>query len=350
MADSYLGEVRTVAFNITPVGWAACDGRVLQVRDYERLYRLVGSAFGGDGVDTFALPDLQGRIPICAGQGPGLTNRTIGEKDGVEEVVLAERELPVHGHDFTALTAKATSRTAGGNLLASPDGIDLYVRDKPATEMNAQSLSPAGQGQAHPNVQPYLVLNYIISLEGDDPTAGERFSGDPRPFLGEIRVTATEAANAAFAPCDGKLVQVSQNTALFALLSTTYGGDGTVTFGLPNLSDRTAMGVGSGAGLTPRDIGETGGQTAITLQLAQTSHRHALLASNQPGELRTLTPGLSLARSGAGLAYRADTRALARMSEKALPPVGDGQPHNNVQPSLALEYMICVDGVFPDRG
>jgi microcystin-dependent protein len=350
VADSYLGEVRTAAFNITPVGWAACDGRVLQVRDYERLYRLVGSAFGGDGVDTFALPDLQGRIPICAGQGPGLTNRTVGEKDGVEEVVLAERELPVHGHDFTALTDKATSRTAGGNLLASPDGIDLYVRDKPATEMNAQSLTPAGQGQAHANVQPYLVLNYIISLEGDDPTAGERFSGDPRPFLGEIRLTATEAANAAFVPCDGKLLQVSQNAALFSLISTTYGGNGQTTFAVPNLSDRTAMGMGTGSGLTPRDLGETGGDPAVALQLAQTYHDHALLAANTPAELRSPTPDLALARSGAGLAYRAETRSLQRMSDKALPPIGGGQPHNNVQPSLALEYMICVDGVFPNRG
>src|SRR3954447_14687817 len=124
MADSYLGEVRTAAFNITPAGWAACDGQVLQIRDYERLYRLVGSAFGGDGVETFALPDLQGRIPICAGQGPGLTNRTVGEKDGAEDVVLAESELPRHGHDFTALTDKAASRTADRNLLASPEGID----------------------------------------------------------------------------------------------------------------------------------------------------------------------------------------------------------------------------------
>jgi microcystin-dependent protein len=350
MADSYLGEVRTAAFNVTPAGWAACDGRVLEIRDYERLYRLVGTAFGGDGVDTFALPDLQGRIPICAGQGGGLTDRTVGEKDGVEEVALTESQLPRHGHDFTALTDKASSRTADGNLLASPDGIDLYILDKPATQMNGQSLSPAGQGQPHSNTQPYLVLNYIISLEGDDPTADERFTGDPQPFLGEIRLMATENAGTNFAPCDGRLVPISQNTALFSLISTTYGGNGQVTFALPNLSDRTAMGAGTGAGLTPREIGETGGDPEVTLQLAQTSHDHALLAANQPAELRTPTPELALARSGAGLAYRAETRSLARMSDKALPPIGGGQPHNNVQPSLALEYMICVDGVFPDRG
>jgi microcystin-dependent protein len=350
VADSYLGEVRTAAFNITPVGWAACDGRVLQIRDYERLYRLVGSAFGGDGVDTFALPDLQGRIPICAGQGPGLTNRTLGEKDGVEEVALAEIEIPSHRHDFTALTDKATSRTADRNLLASPGGIDLYIRDTPATEMNAQSLSPAGQGRAHSNVQPYLVLNYIISLEGDDPTADERFSGDPQPFLGEIRLTAAEGGNAAFVPCDGKLLQISQNTGLFSLITTTYGGNGQTTFAVPDLNDRTAMGMGSGSGLTPRYLGDTGGDPAIALQLAQTYHDHALLAANAPGELRNPTPDHALARSGAGLAYRADTRSLARMSDKALSPIGGGQAHNNVQPSLALEYMICVDGVFPNRG
>ncbi|MEA2444206.1 MAG: hypothetical protein QOJ12_1498 [Thermoleophilales bacterium] len=349
MADSYLGEVRTVAFNITPAGWAACDGRVLQIREHNALYGLVGTAFGGDGVDTFALPDLQGRIPICAGQGRGLTNRTLGEKDGVEEVVVAETQLPRHGHDFTALTDKATSRKADGNLLAAPDGIDLYIVDTAATQLNGQSLTPAGQGLAHSNVQPYLALNYILSLEGDDPAAGPPVSGDPEPFVGEIRLMATERAGANFAPCDGRLLQISQNTALFSLIATTYGGNGQTTFALPDLSDRTAMGVGAGAGLTPRDIGEMGGDPAIALQLTQTSHNHALLAANTPAELRDPTPDRVLARSGAGLAYRADTRSLARMSEKALGLVGGGQPHNNVQPSLGLEYMICVDGVFPVR-
>src|SRR4051812_3235520 len=102
MADSFLGEIRTVAFNFTPEGWAACDGRMLSKDDYPDLFSLIGTTYGGDGQPMFALPDLQGRIPIAAGQGRGLSERKLGEAGGQETVTLAEAELPQHTHTFNA--------------------------------------------------------------------------------------------------------------------------------------------------------------------------------------------------------------------------------------------------------
>jgi microcystin-dependent protein len=169
------------------------------------------------------------------------------------------------------------------------------------------------------------------------------------PFLGEIRVVGFNFAPTGWALCNGQLLPLSQNTALFALLGTFYGGDGKSTFALPNLVDSTAVNQGQGPGLSPYYIGETTGVPYVTLlQTEIPAHIHSLLASNDPAELQAPAPNRAMARSTAGFAYNTSAPNVL-MSPQATSVTGGSQPHNNLMPSLVLNYVIALQGVFPQR-
>jgi microcystin-dependent protein len=166
------------------------------------------------------------------------------------------------------------------------------------------------------------------------------------PFLAEIRIFAGNFAPKDWATCDGFLMAISQNTALFSLLGTNFGGNGSSTFGLPNMGGSLALGAGNGVGLTPRQIGEEGGVTSVTLTTSQVpSHTHPLMASGQNGNLR-IAPSNVVARSP-NLYLSSGT--TAQMYPQALSPAGGSGAHNNVQPYLMLTYIICLRGIFPPR-
>ena len=159
------------AGNFAPAGWRLCQGQQLPISEYETLFNLIGTTYGGDGQTTFNLPDLQGRVPVHQGQGPGLTqNYVMGEKAGVETVILTSQHLPVHNHALLASTAGGSSADPQGNVIGSPPAIDAFIRETPATEMAFAMVQPAGGSQPHENRMPYLVLNYIISLFGIYPS------------------------------------------------------------------------------------------------------------------------------------------------------------------------------------
>jgi len=170
-------------------------------------------------------------------------------------------------------------------------------------------------------------------------------------FVGEIRLFAGNFAPIGWALCNGQLLPISQNTALFSLLGTYYGGDGRSTFALPDFRDRLPIHQGQGPGLTLRQVGESGGQASVSLSAAQIpGHSHALLASASPS---TGVPGPAVALStifGAVPAYRIpDPAHLTTMSPASVTPTGGNQPHNNLQPYLGLTFIIALQGIFPPR-
>jgi microcystin-dependent protein len=164
MSEPFLAEIRIFGFTFAPRGWAMCDGQILPINQYQSLYSLLGTTYGGDGRTTFGLPDLRGRVPLHEGSGYSL-----GLKSGVENVVLTVAELPNHTHALNGTGNAGTTNSPAGNVFAStPD--DRYA---PATELvatGASVVANAGGSQAHDNMQPSLVLNFCIALQGLFPS------------------------------------------------------------------------------------------------------------------------------------------------------------------------------------
>lgn len=154
-----------------PAGWAFCKGQLLQISEYDTLFNLIGTTYGGDGQSTFAVPDLQGRVPVHMGQGPGITqNYVIGEQGGVEEVTLNGQQIPVHSHAMLASTGPGGSPNPEGNVIGSPPAVTIFKREKPEKNMAASMVLPVGGSQPHENRMPYLTITYIISLFGLYPS------------------------------------------------------------------------------------------------------------------------------------------------------------------------------------
>jgi microcystin-dependent protein len=165
MADSFIGEIQITAANYAPAGWAFCAGQLLQIAEYDALFSLIGTTYGGDGQSTFALPDLRGRIPIHQGSG-----YVMGQAAGVEQVTVTNATMPSHTHSYNGSTDGGTAPTPIGNVAASSNTVKIYKTGVPAQAMNAGSLAPTGGSQPHNNCQPFIVLNYIISLFGIYPS------------------------------------------------------------------------------------------------------------------------------------------------------------------------------------
>jgi microcystin-dependent protein len=169
------------------------------------------------------------------------------------------------------------------------------------------------------------------------------------PFVAEIRIFPFNFAPKGWAFCDGQLLPLSQNTALFALLGTTYGGDGKSTFALPNLRGRVPMHPGQGQGLSPRVLGEAGGTETATLSESEVpAHSHSMMAQGSLATSKTPT-GHVLARQGSGKAFAPASANLAAMANQALTPAGGQAPHNNMMPCLTMSFCIALQGVFPPR-
>jgi len=171
------------------------------------------------------------------------------------------------------------------------------------------------------------------------------------PFVAEIRIFPFNFAPKGWAWCDGQLLPLSQNTALFSLLGTTYGGDGKSNFALPDLQGRAPMHPGQGPGLSLHDLGETGGSETVTLLESEiSSHTHALRAdAADPADVQAPQAAVILARSSGGNAYNTNTSGLVSMAPETLAPAGGDQPHNNLMPYLTFYFCIALQGVFPPR-
>jgi microcystin-dependent protein len=172
MSEPYVGEIRLLAFNFPPAGWLQCDGALLAISEYETLFNLIGTTYGGDGQNTFAVPDLRSLVPIHMGQGSGLSSYVIGQTGGVESVTLTSNQIPAHNHSVAANSSPANNADPGGAFPASGSaaGGNNYSKTTDAATMNSSMVAPAGGSQPHTNIQPYLVINFCISAFGIFPT------------------------------------------------------------------------------------------------------------------------------------------------------------------------------------
>jgi microcystin-dependent protein len=170
MPQAFVGEIRIFSGSFAPAGWALCDGQLLAIAQNTALFSLLGTAYGGDGRATFALPDLRGRVPVHVGQGPGLTDRLRGEAIGSEAHTLSVNEIPAHSHPLGASAVNGNSDSpAGGVMARSPSAVPQYAANHDAT-LAASAVSPTGGSQPHNSMQPYLTLNFIIALQGVFPS------------------------------------------------------------------------------------------------------------------------------------------------------------------------------------
>ncbi|MBV9388420.1 MAG: phage tail protein [Chroococcidiopsidaceae cyanobacterium CP_BM_ER_R8_30] len=168
MSDAFIGEIRLVGFNFAPVGWALCNGQLLAISQNTALFSLLGTSFGGDGVRTFALPDLRGRVPLHMGQGPELSNFIVGDSGGQETVTLSINQIPAHNHSLAASNVSGTQSTPQNNYIA---GVGRGGFSATANVMMApDEIGSAGGSQPHTNLQPYLTVNFIIALQGIFPS------------------------------------------------------------------------------------------------------------------------------------------------------------------------------------
>jgi microcystin-dependent protein len=174
MSNPYLGELRPFAGNFAPRNWALCNGALLSIAQNNALFALLGTTYGGDGVTTFGLPDLRGRVAISQGQGPGLTNRVLGAQGGTETVTLTTQQLPAHTHQAYASAGAAASAQPSGNVPATPGNGGLFylppVSGQTQQDFPADTIQTAGGSQPHDNIMPILAITYIIALQGIFPS------------------------------------------------------------------------------------------------------------------------------------------------------------------------------------
>ncbi|MCA1817017.1 MAG: tail fiber protein [Acidobacteria bacterium] len=170
MPEPFVGEIRMFGGSFAPAGWAFCDGQLIPISENDTLFTLIGTTYGGDGQETFALPNLQSRIPIHAGTGSDGINYTLGEQGGVETVTLTTNQIPIHTHALVVNADIGTQNIPTGNVLAQCAGVKVYTGAAPGASLNTQSIGPAGGSQPHENSQPFLCVNFIISLFGVFPT------------------------------------------------------------------------------------------------------------------------------------------------------------------------------------
>ena len=263
--EGFLGEVLPFAGTTAPNGWFFCDGQLLPLSQNEGLFSLLGANYGGDGISNFALPDLRGRAAVGADGGA----LSVGEKVGPQSNTLSLSQVPQHA---AALAKGGSTGVVGGS-----QPLDLL---------------------------PSLALNYLICVNGSVPLQGSGGHGSV-PFAGEIVLFAGNFAPDGWAFCDGQTLQISQNSGLFAVLGPTYGGDGTTTFGLPDLRGRSPLGTGQGTGLSNVALGQELGIAALSVA--------DLPIHNYP---------------------------LPPTGAQTTGSVGGGQPFTNIQPALGLNYII----------
>jgi microcystin-dependent protein len=171
MASPYVGEIQMFGANFAPLGWAFCDGSLLPISEYDTLFQLIGTTYGGDGQDTFALPNLRGRVPIHQGTGAGLSTYVLGQSGGTEQVSLTVNQMPSHTHTPKASTTGGSDNPANNFWGNSTTG-KPYAAIPPGVQMNPASIQAVGGNQPHDNMMPFQCVSYIISLFGIFPTPG----------------------------------------------------------------------------------------------------------------------------------------------------------------------------------
>jgi microcystin-dependent protein len=170
VSSPFVAEIRMFGFQFAPTGWAFCAGQLLPISQNTALFSLLGTTYGGDGKSTFALPDMQGNVPMHQGQGPGLADRFLGEIGGSETVTLLQSEMPLHSHTMSVSSGVGLENNPSGQKFAEGDGVKMYAPTAAnPVMMSPFALTPAGASLPHNNMQPYLTINFCIALQGVFP-------------------------------------------------------------------------------------------------------------------------------------------------------------------------------------
>jgi microcystin-dependent protein len=171
MSQPYVGEIRMFGGNFAPAGWMFCQGQLLPISEFETLFNLIGTTYGGDGQTTFGLPDLRGRVPIHQGTGPGLPTYTLAQNGGTPTVTLTTQQIPAHPHAYIASTTAGNANSPQNTFAANgTTNVSPYYDSSAKTPMGANSIGNSGGNQPHDNMQPYLCIDFIISLFGIYPS------------------------------------------------------------------------------------------------------------------------------------------------------------------------------------
>ena len=171
MGEPFVGEIRMFGGNFAPAGWAFCDGQLMPISENDTLFNLIGTTYGGDGQETFALPNLQSRVPIHAGTGSSGITYQLGEMAGTEQETLTVQQIPSHNHALVASTSAGAQNDPSNQVIAASPSILVFIQDTPDSNLNVgSSVTPVGGSQPHENCQPFLCINFILSLFGVFPS------------------------------------------------------------------------------------------------------------------------------------------------------------------------------------
>lgn len=356
--DAYTGEIRMVAYDTDiPEGWLVCDGTPHGIADYPELYKVIGTNFGGYD-SYFYLPDMSGRVPVCANN----DNYKLGSTGGTETNTVSMDEMPAHSHAIALGLSPANkiNLTTDAVVAVAHQGatpIKMYTTDDVASNQVALSdetigFAGAWQPQAIDNMMPYQAVTYIICTKGKDPENDEALDG---ANLGEIRMFAGSCSEgASWHYCNGSKLAKKDYSALYPILSSWLPSDDNAYFSLPNLCGKTIVGAGSGNDLTAYSIGDTGGTETITLSSDQISHVHNIYVSSPAATKASPEKGNSLSigmqRSAPVSMYSSSSSSDGKLNPNTISTVGTESPAsmNNMMPFLSVNYIIILRGTYPN--
>ncbi len=332
MDEYYIGEIRIFGAGFAPWGWHICDGSLILIEQNTALFSLLGTTYGGDGLKTFALPDLRSRIPL------GMSSlRPIGTIGGAERVTLGVENLPSHRH------TPACNNTDGGNFkdatnafwAASAQNGMRYGQAPGSVRMSGESILPEGGYEPHENRMPVIALTYGIAITGKYPIIGTRGYGLTYPA--EIRMFAFADETEGYVVCDGRTYPVNPDDQLFRLIGSTFGKE-EGRYKLPDLRDRVLIGSGPA-----HPAFSTGGEDAHKLTVEEMpKHRHKTVTSSNKSDSPSPKEHFWPAEAG----YTAQNNSV--MNDQAVEAAGGGVAHDNMSPFLTINYTICTDGMYTD--
>ncbi|MBC9909479.1 phage tail protein [Chitinophaga varians] len=369
MDEAFLGEIFLIALNYAPIGFELCNGQELPISGNEALFSLLGNTYGGDGISTFRLPDLQGRIPLC-------TNNSypLGEAKGTADKPLTAAHISGHTHSIapgaqiqmkTGTTADASSPANAYPAPVTGKPRFSYQADDKMMALNVTEMTtPQGAAfttdlnatanQRVNNMMPGLCMNYVIATQGIYPSGGTKTSQQ----MGDIIMAAFQAPPRGYALCNGAAMSIAQNQALFAVLGDLYKPYTTTAFYLPNLQGKVPIGPRQGPGLSLYNQGVEGGIINETLTASQLPpHTHNVKSNslslpagdnnnthNPVGAFSGTSTTGNLYSLTAGPGVSASLPATLTVNNGTTPPALD-----NMQPYLSVQFFIAITGLFPPR-
>lgn len=335
--------IQMVAFQTIPTGWTTCDGQLLDPATHPDLFALLGTTYGGNGITTFGLPNLQNCGVNGSGSVFGLSTYTIGQVSGEASHLLTVGEMAAHDHDMIGSSIAAATSVDPTAHVPGIASASFYATGSDGTNLSSGSISTTGGTlgvtQPHNNLPPQIAMQFIMAIDEATPA-------DPDYVIGEVRMIP-------FAPptnwlaCNGAPVSRTTYADLFAAIGTTHGiGDGSTTFNVPNMCGRVPVHMGQGTGLSLYTLGQTGGTETVALAANQLPvHQHFLTTAagrGGRGSNTNASSGNTVASGSPGFdAMYSIPGSPVTMHADAVRPKGSGTGHENRAPQVAMQYAIA---------